>query len=825
VETTPQSTPPDLAAATPALILQELEQKLGGTWVLNQARVRTHSTLYVARRADAETGETLLIKSAFGSQIRHDAMSELRNEVNALRRVGELFPTSHPDFGAPSVRLLSERGWVAMEMIEGSSLSEKLKNSGNADRLVLMRKLGAYLHALHNAFDYDPEGTLSWKAHVARMTQVEHSRLPKSVREGLTWLAAQNADADIVSVPISLAHGDAKLENFLVSPSGKIYGIDFQLSDRGPVTFDITRLLNRFAIWTTTRAGYSISRQRDSLEDAFLDGYGWPNDALSRRELLKFRLAAACGLVDDVVSAGLQRFRGVRYRVELARSKWLMRNLSGRIERTEIVKTTAPTEGRARKGLFYLFAEGNLSLILQTLGMAVIARVLSPEQQGMFAVAFAVASIASTVRDFGAAEYLIQKKNATEEDFRRTFAFNLIASWSMCALILALSGPIAKFYGNAEIQKLLWILSINFLLIPFGAVTMAWHRREMNFAPTFWTGLWSNITSWIVCVACAFSGFGAFSLAWSSLAGVVVSVASAYYFRIPGIRRTPLFSGLGDVFGFGKHVVGIYVLGQAGKSAPELIIGRMLSLPAVAFFSRGGSLNEIFSRLVVRVVAQLCLPYFASALREESSLQTPYLRAMSYLAYTGWPFLAFTAFYSEEIIRILYGPQWGQATFVAKLICAAGAIELIHIFSKEALIAVGRPDRGNVLQFKMQLTRVVGIVLGALWGLNGVGIGLITASVVCNIFAQIEMKKYAELSHRSVLRVLFQPLVATWAVFLILFGTHMVAALFMRNEIALFVVGILFLAAWYVVISLQKHPIINEVNHILSKVQQRLFKK
>jgi O-antigen/teichoic acid export membrane protein/aminoglycoside phosphotransferase (APT) family kinase protein len=700
--------------------------------------VRTHSTIYIAHCVDRPQ-ERLVVKLPVGTLRPNLDIAEIERERDALRLARTVFGPDNPHFGAPRVCAFSPQGWLALEFIDGEPFTTVLAGAEHSDQAALMGKLGQWLRTLHEGAEYDESATLDTREYLSRLIESKPGSLPPFITRSLDALRADPSFFGQVNMPAALAHGDAKLENFLVDTKGKIWGIDIQLTQRGSVSFDLSGILNRFEIWTASRAGRHLKAERAGLSDALLNGYGWESDAPYRSTLRKLQLASASGIVDDWVAA---RQAGARWsptrQIESLRYQGLIKSLLARD-----MQPGARSMSGARRGLFFLFAESNFGLITQMIGLAIVARILTPEQNGTYQVGAALAAIASTFRDFGVAEYLIQKNKVDRDDFKRAFTVNVMTSWSMFALLALTSPLVAKFYGNPELVPIMLILSINFLLIPFGAVTMAWHRRNMNFEPVFWSGVIANSVTFVVCIACVFAGLGALSLAWSSLAGVVATVAVAIYFRVPQSQHRFLFSGLREAIGFGKHVVGIYVVGQLGKSAPELIIGRLLSLSAVAFFSRGGSLLEIFSRLVTRVVAPVCLPYFTSALREEGRLVAPYVKSVSYMTYIGWPFLLFTGVYSAELIRVLYGPQWGQSALVAKLICLAGAIEITHVYAKEALIAVGRPDRGNWLQIANQLTRVIGIVAGAQFGLMGVGVGLVVAALVGVAQSQHEVRKFA----------------------------------------------------------------------------------
>jgi O-antigen/teichoic acid export membrane protein len=477
---------------------------------------------------------------------------------------------------------------------------------------------------------------------------------------------------------------------------------------------------------------------------------------------------------------------------------------------------------KVRKSIFYLVAESYFSIVLQLIMAAIISRLLSPAEAGVFQVAAAFATMASTFRDFGVAEYLIQKTDLDERSLRRALGMNILLSWSIGLVLFFASGPISVFYNAPQIAKILPVLAVNFAIIPFGAVTMALFRRDMNFAPLFWSGILANIVTFSVSVSLAFLGFGAMCLAWASLAGVIVSVGVALWYRPANMPRWPLFTELGEIISFGKHATSVYLVGQVGKSAPELIIGKVLSMSSVAFFSRGSSLLELFHRSVLRSIIPLCLPYFSSEVRAGRGITNAYVRAVSYLTGVGWPFLIYVAVLAEHIVRVLYGDQWTPAVRVGQLICIAGMIELVHSLSKEALIAVGRVERSNLLQLITQASRIAAIAASAAFGLEAIGYGLILASAIGFVAAQRELSKYAQVSLVDTLDATDKSLWLSIAVFFVVWSIYRGIPGHFNAFLILASTGIAFTVVWFSGLKLTRHVIWPEVAASIIHVTQRL---
>lgn len=423
-----------------------------------------------------------------------------------------------------------------------------------------------------------------------------------------------------------------------------------------------------------------------------------------------------------------------------------------------------------RRSLVYSVLDSYSALVLQLAGTVVIARILTPEQTGIFAVAAVFAALASTFRDFGVAEYLIQERELTDDTIRASLAVNIAVSWIMAALLFCLAPTAAAFYRSSGVGDVMRVQSVNFLLIPFGAVTMAWFRREMNFKPIFIVGLLANTTSTAVGIVLALKGFGFMSLAWASLAGVVVTVAASICLRPRTFPRWPGLKGIRRVVQFGKYASGIYIFGQIGRGAPEMIIGRARDMAAVGMFNRAYGIVEIFHRLIVRSIIPVCLPYFAKEARETGTPRRALITTISYLTAIGWPFLACLGVVAYSAIRIMYGTQWMEAVPFAKIVCAAAAIELVYFPATEALLAVGRARHGNQLQFLTQGARIVGLLAAIPFGLAGACWGLVGAALFGALVSHIYLARIVSLSFRDVVGALWPSLQLTLAVLLPLLG-------------------------------------------------------
>lgn len=370
-----------------------------------------------------------------------------------------------------------------------------------------------------------------------------------------------------------------------------------------------------------------------------------------------------------------------------------------------------------------------MAVALQLASTVIVSRLLTPSEVGVFAIAAVFAALASSFRDFGVAEYLIQARDLSTERIRAAFGVNIAISWSMAGLLLLMSPLAAAFYAEPAVGQVMRVQALSFVFVPFGAITMAWFRRELNYLPIVASNLFSNVVGFTTTVTLAALGFGTMSLAWGGLAGIVAVVAATTWFRPSELPRWPSWRGAGEVLHFGSFTSGSYVMHTLGRGAPELIVGRAAGATDVGIFSRASGLVEIFNRLTLNPLLQVCMPYFSQQNRQHGALSSAYTLSVSLITALGWPFLGCMAVLAYSAIHIVYGAQWLEAVALAQVVCIAGALEMLFFLAREALLADGQARPAMRLQMHLLAARVVGLLMVVPFGLLGAAWGLVTAAV------------------------------------------------------------------------------------------------
>lgn len=238
-----------------------------------------------------------------------------------------------------------------------------------------------------------------------------------------------------------------------------------------------------------------------------------------------------------------------------------------------------------RKSVVLSVFQRYLETFISFVTVIVLSRILTPEEIGIFSVAAVVLGIAHMMRDFGVGRYIVQEKELTTERIRTAYGITISFAWPLALAVYLLSNPIASFYDEEGVQKILQLMAVNFLLIPFSSITIAFLTREMQFRSLLHIKTASAIANSVTAIALAYLGFSYMSMAWAAVAGIIVTIFVAALYRPSILPWLPSFSEYKRVLSFGALSSGSSILTTLGSSSSSLIIGKVIGMEAVGFLA------------------------------------------------------------------------------------------------------------------------------------------------------------------------------------------------------------------------------------------------
>ncbi len=385
-----------------------------------------------------------------------------------------------------------------------------------------------------------------------------------------------------------------------------------------------------------------------------------------------------------------------------------------------------------RRSIALSFLQNYTALAISFVSSIIIARILTPHDIGIFSIGVGFVGIAHMLRDFGVGQYVIQQKKLADADIQAAFGLTLIIAWVLALVIFLVAGPVAQLYDAPQIRNVMWVLSVNFLLIPFGSVTMAVLRRHMEFGSLYWIRTSSAFAHAGVAVSCAWLGYGYLSLAFASTGGIIVTVLACALARPAGMPWRPGFKNLKRVLHFGSYVTGGRLAGELGNVLPELAIGKAIDIAAVGIFGRAMGLVELFNRAFIDAIWNVMLPHFATAVHGKGDVKDSFITSVKLTTAIAWPFFTVIGLLAFPIVRVLYGDQWDASVPLVRILCFSGAAGTMFIGYSQLVTALGYPKKLAQVEVLGTVVKTALILTTVFFGLMWLAVGLILWRLIMN---------------------------------------------------------------------------------------------
>jgi O-antigen/teichoic acid export membrane protein len=341
-----------------------------------------------------------------------------------------------------------------------------------------------------------------------------------------------------------------------------------------------------------------------------------------------------------------------------------------------------------RRALLFASAERYFVLAVNFVMVAIVSRLLTPEDVGLSVIGTAAIATAESLRDCPTS-YLIQKKDLSRDETQTTFVVMLTLTVLLAGIFWVIATPLSAFYKQPDLIAFLHVVSFALLPGPFERPIMALLRRDMQFGTLAFINICTAAVSAVLTVALAVLGFRYMSFAWAALAGNATAVVLALYFRPDWWIYKRQMRAWRQVIAFGGYNSATAVLNQVYEWLPYFVLGRAVSLDAVGLYSRAIMVCQLPAKCTLTIVAPVALSAFAAEARQGHSLKSPFLRTLEYFTVVQWPALALVSLLADPVVSLLLGQQWLNIVPLVRVIAIAYMFSFISVLGYQVFVAVG----------------------------------------------------------------------------------------------------------------------------------------
>jgi O-antigen/teichoic acid export membrane protein len=411
--------------------------------------------------------------------------------------------------------------------------------------------------------------------------------------------------------------------------------------------------------------------------------------------------------------------------------------------------------GRTLRSFLLLGAQKVVSVVVTAAGGIALARLLTPEVFGLYAILMFVITLGVRFSELGLGAALIQRRDldlatVLSAAFTATFALALVLG----AAIMAAAPLVARWPGvssevTAPVRWLALLVVFSSLRMP----AMVLLERRLAYLPLTIAETADTVAFYLVAIIAAVAGAGLWSFVLGALAARAANLVvlwSATRWR-PTLRwnRRELI----PVLKFGILFQGSVLIGVAGDAVVPTFVTAWSGVTAVGYLNWAATL-AFLPLQIVSIAGRVLFPALSSLQSEPGRFAEATARAINRVTTILYPAAALLLAGADPVVRLVFGEAWVPAVPAVRCFCLSAIIGGTSTIFVHALYGLGRPD----LVFRLNLASaaflwILTVALVPWLGFVGFAVASVILACAGVSFTALSLRRLAPLHVLTAVRV------------------------------------------------------------------------
>ena len=412
-----------------------------------------------------------------------------------------------------------------------------------------------------------------------------------------------------------------------------------------------------------------------------------------------------------------------------------------------------------------------LRMSLRVLGLVstvVLARLLTPADFGIVAIAMSFFALLYLIKDFGFDTAIIQMQNPRKEHYDTAWTFNLIFGLGLALVLLGCSGLIADLYDTPELEPLIWAIASLFVIGSIESVGTLDFRKNLTFEKEFKL----KILPKLIGVPCTLALAYSLRNYWALTIGTIITqfVALCMGYLMHSYRPKFALTAAKELFNFSKWLMANNFIYFLNNRSPELLIGKILNPQAAGVFSVSNEISMMATTEFSAAVSTASYPGYAKVADNPNDLRNLYLNVLSSTAFLLFPLGIGVASVAGLIVPVFLGDQWLEAIPLIKVIAIGGLLMAINSNAGYVFMALGNPRLTTILGSLRVLIFIPTLVyLVNVQGLIGAAWAMLFTTMTMFFVSNIVIVKKLPITIIDLIRAFYRPFVSAMLMMFVLF--------------------------------------------------------
>lgn len=368
--------------------------------------------------------------------------------------------------------------------------------------------------------------------------------------------------------------------------------------------------------------------------------------------------------------------------------------------------------------------------VISIFRIAILARILIPEQFGLFAIATLTLKFLEVFLETGVNVFLIQEKSDIKKYIDSAWVVSIGRGLIMSSILILASPFIAKFFNNESAVRILLLISLVPLLRGFINPSIVFFQKEIQFHKEFGYRVSLFVIDAVFTIFLAYITRSAYSLVVGVIIAVVFEIIISFRFASPRPKFSFNPSYIKLIFHKGKWVQLYGIFAYFGQQGDTIAVGRLMNTAALGQYNLAYTVGTLPIE-ASDIVNQVVFPVYSKIAHEKARLWSAFIKTSMFLTFfTGFVSLVIY-FFAYPIVLIFLGNTWISIVPVVKVLAIYGELRAVFGSASALFLAVEKQNYVSAMTFSRLLGLAITIVpLVSMYGLMGAAYSVIFSVIV-----------------------------------------------------------------------------------------------
>ncbi|TIL32579.1 lipopolysaccharide biosynthesis protein [Mesorhizobium sp.] len=364
-----------------------------------------------------------------------------------------------------------------------------------------------------------------------------------------------------------------------------------------------------------------------------------------------------------------------------------------------------------------------LILLTQVGYMALMARLLQPDDFGLVAMAASVTAFVGVFADLGLSMVTIQRKEVDHDTVSALFFVNLGVGFGLMPLTWLMAPVATWLFNDPRVFYLVLVLAIAIPITAAGAQHKALLIRNMRWMSLHGVNLGSLLCGFSVGVAMAWGwGFKYWSLAAATLTTALVATIGLWILSPWRPTKVANWKNARSAINFGINYSGSQFTNYINRQSDNVLVGWKSGPIELGFYTRAYSLFMLPITLVSGPIGSVIIPMLSRLQTQPERWARTYLSAMRLTLMMNTILCTIITINAQEIVRLVYGENWSKSGAILMVLSLSLITSISGQFGGWTLISLGRARELFVFSIFSSSIRFALFLFAIQWGALGVAV-------------------------------------------------------------------------------------------------------